>query len=136
MFAMDTFPLPCKRSAMTEKPRQPTSPTGWWIAGFLERHVHPERTVFWNNYRLIRASHWREAFGKAIALGTSSVEVSQRAFGHAQDFVGITDLVPIYEDFVDGAEVLWEELDSPDCDSSGLPLDVFTEAEMAAIYGP
>ena len=119
---------------MTEKPRKATSPTGWWIAGFLERHIHLDRTVFWNNYRLIRATHWREAFAKATALGTSDVETGQRAFGYSQSFVGITDLVPIYEDFEDGAELLWQEFDPADCDSSELPLDVVTEQEMASIY--
>jgi hypothetical protein len=119
---------------MTEKPRQPTSPTGWWIAGLLEQHTHLDRTTFWNNYRLIRASHWREAFRRAIELGTSSAETGQRAFGHPQSFIGITDLVPVYDEFEDGAEILWQEFDSTDCDSARLPPDVFTEPEMAAIY--
>lgn len=67
-------------------------------------------------------------------MGTSSVETGQRAFGHSQSFLGITDLVPVYDEFEDGAEVLWQEFDSTDCDSSGLPLGVLTEPEMATIY--
>ena len=114
--------------------RQPHIAIALGSAGLLERHSHPNRTVYWNNYRLIRASHWREAFRRAIEMGTSSTETGRRAFGHPQSFLGITDLVPIYDEFEDGAEVLWQEFDSSDCDSSGFPIGVFTEPEMATIY--
>jgi hypothetical protein len=119
---------------MPEKHRQATSPTGWWIAGLLERHRKPEGSVFWNNYRIIRATHWREAFRRAVELGLSNIETGQRAFSHPQEFVGVTDLVPMYDEFDDGAEVLWQEFGPGDCDSSDLPLGVFTETEMETIY--
>ena len=121
---------------MPEKRREQTSPTGWWIAGLLERHHKPEGTIFWNNYRLIRASHWREAFSKAVAIGLDNVESGQRAFGQLWEFVGVSDLVPIYEEFEDGAEILWQEFGPDDCDSAGLPMEVFSEAEMEAVYDP
>lgn len=100
----------------------------------LMRHRHPDRVIFWNNYRLIRADEWRAAFRRATAHGMSDGDVGNRAFSHNQEFVGITDLTPIYEEFEDGAEVLWQEFDSSDCDSSGLPCNVFTEVDMEAVY--
>ncbi len=118
------------------KTRQAISPTGWWIAGLLERHKNSSRAAYWNNYRLIRAEHWRDAFQKALAYGRSDSEVGSRAFSGITEFVGVTDLVPIYDAFEDGAEMLWKECDSPEDSSEGAPLDTYSEAEMAAIYEP
>ena len=118
------------------KTRQAISPTGWWIAGLLERHQNSSRAEYWNNYRLIRAEHWRDAFQRALAHGRSDSEVGSRAFSGGTEFLGVTDLVPIYEPFEDGAEMLWQEYDSPEDSSEGAPLDTYSEAEMAAIYEP
>lgn len=118
------------------KARQAISPTGWWIAGLLERNESPERAAYWNNYRLIRAGHWRDAFRKALAIGRQDGEVGNRAFSAASSFLGVTDLAPIYEPFEDGAEVLWQEFDSPENGSDEAPLDTYSETEMAAIYEP
>jgi hypothetical protein len=101
------------------------SPTGWWIAGLLERHQKPEGIIYWNNLRLIRAEHWREAFQKATALGHMRIEVGNRAFSHIQEFVGVTNLVPIYDPFEDGAEMLWEEYDSQEDNAKEAPLDIY-----------
>ena len=102
----------------------------------LEQHSNSSRAAYWNNYRLIRADHWRDAFRKALSFGHSDSEVGSRAFSGTTQFLGITDLVPIYEPFEDGAEVLWQEYDSPDDASDAEPLGTFSESEMAAIYEP
>lgn len=118
------------------KTRRAISPTGWWIAGLLERHKNSGRAAYWNNYRLIRAEHWRDAFQKALAHGRSDCEIGSREFSGSTEFVGVTDLVPIYEPFEDGAEMLWEEYDQPEGSSEEAPLDTYSEAEMAAFYEP
>ena len=105
------------------KTKQAISPTGWWIAGLLERHKNSSRAAYWNNYRLIRAEHWRDAFQRALAHGRRDSEVGSRAFNGITEFVGVTDLVPIYDPFEDGAEVLWQEYDSPEDIAAGAPLD-------------
>jgi hypothetical protein len=118
----------------TMEKRPSCSPTGWWIAGILERHVFDGKTIFWNNYRLIRASHWRDAYRAAVILAKDSSEISHRVIGGICEFVGISDLVPIYDAFEHGSEVLWEEYDDADCESSGLPIGIYSESELDEIY--
>jgi len=115
------------------KKTQDSSPTGWWIAGLLERHSQNGKTEYWNNYRLVRAVHWREAFRRARAQGEDGAETGRRAFGGESVFLGLTDLLPIYDEFEDGAELWWQKYHSDDTGEE-LPLEVLTEAELEAIY--
>ena len=117
------------------KPSQDSSPTGWWVAGLLERLSLDGKIEYWNNYRLVRAVHWREAFQRARAQGNSDCDAGRRAFSGETIFLGITDLLPIYDELEDGAELWWQKLDG-DATRTGLPLEVFTEAELEAIYEP
>jgi hypothetical protein len=112
------------------------SPTGWWLAALLERRGGKVSKPYWHNYRLVRASHWRQAFRRALELGESGSQVGNQAFGAGHEFIGVTDLVPIYEAFEDGAEILWEEYDADETDPAKPPLSTFTEAELEAIYEP
>ena len=67
-------------------------------------------------------------------MGKSNARVGVEAFGGQQEFIGVTDLLPIFDEFEDGAELLWQEL-WPDTDNlNESPLDVFTEAEMQSKY--
>ena len=100
----------------------------------MERHQKTDVTTYWNNYRLIRADHWRDAFQRAITFGRSDSEVGSRALRGETEFVGVTDLVPVYEPFEDGAEIFWEKYDSLKDDSDSEPPWTFSEEEMAAIY--
>jgi len=111
-----------------------TSRTGWWIAGLLEKHSSTDRAPYWNNYRLIRADDWRTAFRRAIEMGENNARVGVEAFGGHQEFLGVSDLLPIYDEFEDGAELLWQEL-WPDADNpNDAPLGVFSEAEMESKF--
>ncbi len=67
-------------------------------------------------------------------MGRKDAEVGQAAFGGTHEFIGISDLVPIHDEFEDGAEILWEEI-WPDADSPDkCSLEVFSEAEMESLY--
>ncbi len=67
-------------------------------------------------------------------MGHDEVRVGNGAFSDKQEFVGITDLLPIYDEFEDGAELLWQEL-WPDPDNHNeTPLDVFSEADLESEY--
>lgn len=111
-----------------------TSRTGWWIAGLLERHSKNGRAPYWNHYRLIKAKDWRTAYRRATEMGVNSARVGKEAFGGQQDFIGITDLVPIDDEFEDGAEILWQEL-WPDADNPDeIPLCVYSEADLESMY--
>jgi len=111
-----------------------TSRTGWWIAGLLDKHSNKDRAPYWNSYRLIRADDWRTAFRRATEMGEGNASVGVEAFGLHQEFIGVSDLLPIYDDFGDGAELLWQEL-WPDVDNpNDAPMGVFSEAEMQSEY--
>ncbi|HCN78468.1 MAG TPA: hypothetical protein DIT13_14900 [Verrucomicrobiales bacterium] len=110
-----------------------TSRTGWWIAGLLEKHSNTDRPTYWNNYRLIKAGDWRTAFRKAAELGAANARVGNKAFSGHQEFIGVTDLLPIYDEFEDGAELLWQELEASQ-DDDGIPLRVFTVTDLESQY--
>lgn len=114
--------------------KRSTSPTGWWIVALLERQSDPARAPYWNNYRLIKAQDWRTAFRRATEMGRQDVSTGNEAFHHRQEFIGVTDLVPLYEPFEDGAEILWQELWLDDSKPDQLPLDVYSESHFEAIF--
>ena len=67
-------------------------------------------------------------------MGMSAASTGVDAFGEHQEFIGVTDLLPIYDEFEDGAELLWQEL-WPDADNpNDAPLSVFSEAELESEY--
>ena len=115
------------------KPKSPISPTGWWLTTLLEKKENLESrscAVYWENHRLIRASEWREAFRKALAFGESDAASGNEAFTCRTTFLGVTDLVPIFEPFEDGSEILWNEYNVEDVEGE---LSVYTEEELATI---
>jgi hypothetical protein len=102
--------------------------TGWWVAGLLMKNTDPGVAPYWNNIRIFKAGSWREAFRKAEEAGRSEQEPTQ-AFAHQQEFVGISDLVPVYEDFEDGSELIWQEIRS----GEELPR-VYTIDDLKAVF--
>lgn len=97
------------------------SPVGWYAVSYLLRFVELEddrkdddeaRFLSWENTILVRASTLEEAYEKGMTVarenakpykgGTQGVPVQWK-------LVGITDVLPIYEELQDGAEILWTE---------------------------
>jgi hypothetical protein len=104
-----------RRSAV---PIQNRSPFGWWVASYLERfewHGSKAKKHFvWENTILIKAKNRDQAFQKVEKQGrTGRGEWSLYGGPPGRKgrwvFVGITDLLPIYERLSDGAEILWQE---------------------------
>lgn len=89
------------------------SQSGWWIFREVQQWVSrrqqkltdDSRCKVWENTRLIRARNRDEAFRKATRLGQAG-DPSQTKDGEWR-FVGISLLLPVYEDIEDGAEILW-----------------------------
>jgi hypothetical protein len=94
------------------------SHVGWYIGSFLIRFIelddednqNPERRfIAWENVVLIKADTFDEAYEKLIKRAKSETKPYK---GGAEgvdvkwELVGITDLVPIYEELEDGAEIL------------------------------
>ena len=101
-------------------PFQNRSHSGWWIASYIERFEYYDkdksniarRCLAWENTVLIRARSREQAYRKAVALGRLSngnegwnSEMRRGAWR----FEGLTELLPIYEELMDGAEILWKE---------------------------
>lgn len=99
-----TRPIPSHRNQ---------SPSGWWIFceveywGAAGKKTSPgTRHPVWENTRLIRAENREDAYRKALALSRS--EHPLKTHDGEWRFAGISQLLPVYEDLEDGAEILWE----------------------------
>ena len=66
-----------------------------------------KRFPVWENTRLIRARNREQAYRKAMKL--ANVGMPSKTDGGEWQFEGISLLLPIYEELVDGAEILWTD---------------------------
>lgn len=97
------------------------SPFGWWIASYVQRFEYYDenkkdltrRCLAWENTVLIQARDREQAYRKALAVGRSSSGIewcdSVTKRRGAWRFEGLTDLLPVYEQLGDGAEISWTE---------------------------
>ena len=91
----------------------------WYIAEIIEKCEPVERNekqelrrvTTWGNHHLIKADSPEKAFDKAEKIGkeaeykfTNSDKIKMEWI-----FVGIGELLPIYEDIEDGAELMWND---------------------------
>ena len=91
----------------------------WYIVEIIEKCEPIERNekqelrrvTTWGNHHLIKADSPEKAFDKAVKLGkeaeykfTNSDKIEMEWI-----FVGIGELLPIYEDIEDGAELMWND---------------------------
>ena len=96
------------------------SPYGWWIAAYIELAVWDDkakssprsRCTAWENTIILKARNREAAYKKAIRLGKAGATRFWNHDGKRKgrwSFLGLTKLLPIYEELEDGAEVLWVE---------------------------
>ena len=94
------------------------SPHGWWIASYIERAAWDDdpdpspasRCLAWENTIILQAPDRESAYEKATKLARhngSTFSMGKRTAHWV--FVGLTSLLPIYDQLEDGAEVLWKE---------------------------
>ncbi len=91
----------------------------WYIVEIIEKFEPVDRNEkqdlrrvsTWGNHHLIKADSPEKAFDKAVKLGkeknykfTNSDKLEMESI-----FVGIGELLPIYEDIEDGAELMWND---------------------------
>lgn len=97
------------------------SPVGWYVVSYLLRFVELDGTdqdddearfLSWENTILVRAQNLDEAYDK----GMQAAQGKTRPYKGGPDGVpvqwkllGITDVLPIYEELADGAEIMWAE---------------------------
>jgi Domain of unknown function (DUF4288) len=76
------------------------------------RNDEDRRFLSWENTVLVRAKTFDEAYAKVVAIGKQN---ATRYRGGPDgvpvkwQYIGITDLLPIYEKIEDGAEIAWAE---------------------------
>lgn len=93
------------------------SPVGWYIASVVERFVPvngDNQTFFhtWENLILVKATSLLEAYAKIIK-DSKKADTKDVSEYHGKKgrwaFEGVSDLVPIYEELEDLAELLWTD---------------------------
>ena len=87
------------------------SPTGWWIGSLVFKKSNPNDSKCWINTYLIEENAIEGAFSKLEKIGREEEESFSQAFSYSSKFIGICELMPVYEDLRDKAEILWQELD-------------------------
>lgn len=91
----------------------------WYIVEIIEK-LEPvlrnesndlRRVTTWGNHHLIKADSPEQAYEKAVKLGKDGEYKFMNADKVEMEyiFVGIADLLPIYEDLEDGAEIMWTD---------------------------
>lgn len=102
-------------------PYRNRSPHGWWVASYLMLAVCDDdpnpspksRCLAWENTIILQAPDRNAAYEKALALaardeGTFEDDtLKPRTWRWVVE--GLTELVPLYEELEDGAEILWTE---------------------------
>lgn len=99
-------------------PHRNKSPTGWWLFREVEYWVSnrqmkltpTSRCPVWENTRILQAKNREEAFKKALRLARPGYP--SKTDGGEWRFGGISQLLPIYEELEDGAEIMWDKLGS------------------------
>ena len=89
------------------------APYGWYLGTYLVRFIDTnealnndpeERFGSWENTVIVKADRLEMAFEKVKKIGMES------AMSHEEiqtfEYVGIIDLLPIYEELEDGAEIM------------------------------
>ena len=91
----------------------------WYIVEIVEKYEPAgrnqiqdlRRVTTWGNHHLIKAKSPEEAFDKAVKLGEEKNYKFINSDGIEMEsvFVGIGELLPLYEDIEDGAEIMWTD---------------------------
>lgn len=97
------------------------SPVGWYVGTYQLRFVEladPKRNspkrrfLCWENTVLVRARNMREAARKVVKVGeafTKPYKGGPSGVDVQWVFEGLIDLLPVYEEIEDGAEIMWAE---------------------------
>ncbi|MFP6797994.1 MAG: DUF4288 domain-containing protein [Pseudomonas sp.] len=97
------------------------SPFGWYVASYLIRFTEindpnnenqEERFISWENTIIVKAIDLDEAYDKAVKIAHETTEPylgGPDAVPVQWVFEGITELLPVYEELEDGAEIMWAE---------------------------
>lgn len=97
------------------------SPVGWYYASYLLRFVEmadPDKNrddkpfSTWENTVLVQAKDMDEAHAKVTALARKQTAIyrgGREGVRVRWKFVGITELLPVYDPIEDGVEIAWTD---------------------------
>ena len=97
------------------------SPVGWYVGSYLLRFVelndeerdNPEkRFLSWENTVLVKAESLDSAFAKVERIAKQAAKPYRggpEGVPVKWEYLGITELLPVYEEIADGAEIAWAE---------------------------
>ena len=95
------------------------SPVGWYVGTYLARFIEIEgelnndpnaRFATWENTVIVKASSLENAFKKVEKIGVEHAEPykgGETGVPVQWAYMGIIDLLPVYEEFGDGSEIMW-----------------------------
>lgn len=97
------------------------SPVGWYVVSYLLRFVELDderknddeaRFLSWENTILVRANNLDDAYKKGMTVARENAKPYKGGpdgIPVQWTLMGITDVLPVYEELGDGAEILWTE---------------------------
>lgn len=97
------------------------SPVGWYLGSYLQRFVELDdprrmdqehRFTSWENTVLVQAKSLDEAYVKVERFAKQNSKPYRggpRGVRVQWEYLGVTDLLPVYETIADGAEIAWAE---------------------------
>ena len=97
------------------------SPVGWYVGTYQVRFIELKQSdneelenkfLTWENTVLIRAQNIDEAYDKLVKIGQEHTEPYKGGPDGVDVqwvFEGVIELLPIYEEIEDGAEIMWAE---------------------------
>jgi len=95
------------------------SPVGWYVCSYLLRFVelawpHKDdaeaKFLSWENTVLVKAGSMDEAFDKTVVLAQQAAQPYKGGPDGVDVqwvFEGVTEVLPVYEELEDGAEIMW-----------------------------
>ena len=97
------------------------APFGWYLGSYLLRFVELEdehrddpeaRFLSWENTVLVKATSLDGAYAKVERIAKQAAKPYRGGLQGVPvqwEYVGLTQLLPIYEELADGAEIAWAE---------------------------
>ena len=95
------------------------APYGWYVGSYLLRFIElaeegnddlERRFLTWENTVLVKANDLDDAYDKIVKIGmenTTPYKGGPKGIDVQFVFEGVTEILPIYEEIEDGAEIMW-----------------------------
>lgn len=102
-----------------EKEKIAIKNNNWYIVEIIEKcepvirneNQDLRRVSTWGNFHIVKAETPKIAYEKAVKIGKDAEFkfINSDKVEMEWIFVGIGNLIPIYEDIQDGSEIMWED---------------------------